>query len=81
MIANRFDGFENNTGEKVLNNTDRLEIDIYRRRNGSFCASVELHVSFGDVCSEEETGESTTPDDLRLLVDLLKRFQRTGGAA
>ncbi len=76
MIANRFDGFENSTGEKVLNSTDRLEIDIYRKRNGSFCASVELHVSFGDICSEDETGASASPDDLRLLVELLARFQK-----
>jgi hypothetical protein len=80
MLSNRFDAFENSTGEKVLNSTDRLELEIYRRKNGTFVASCELHMSFGDCCSENETAESATPDDLRLLVDLLERFQRTGGA-
>ena len=81
MLSNhRFDAFENSTGEKLLDSLDRLEIDIYRRRNGSFVASCELHLSFGDICSEGETGDSATPDDLALLGDLLARFQRTGGA-
>jgi hypothetical protein len=81
MLSNRFDAFENSTGEKLLDSVDRLEIDIYRRKNGSFVASAELHLTFGDVCGESETSPAATPDDLQLLSDLLARFQKQKGGA
>jgi hypothetical protein len=63
-------------GESILANADRLELDIYRRCNGTYVASCELHLSFGDICTEGETGASATADDLKLLSDLLARFQK-----
>ncbi len=76
MLSNRFDVFENSTGEKLLDSLDRIELNVYRRRNGSIMASAELHVSFGDIGCEGDTGESATAADLKLLSDLLARFQK-----
>lgn len=64
-------------GERALKNAHRLKFDLWRRDNGQICAEFELHGSVGDDFGDDDDGGggAKEPADLRLLFELLERFQ------